>query len=191
MIAFADETTGSLDALIIVDANAFIKASHLNIGAEDRRWLFGETGAYLADDVATRVREIVSIRTDATQSSVVVLRNGSRTLRVSRLDGQETLFALVLEIDRNEAKMLRAVARYQLTRRQTEVLALLLDGASASDVARALVISEYTAQGYVKCLLTKTASHNRAEMVAKVLDWKSGTRPSSVAAMKSERARAS
>lgn len=191
MIAFVDETTGSLDALIIVDANAGIKASHLNIGAEDRRWLFGDNGAHLADDVARRVREIVSVCSDVAQSSVVVLRNGSRTLRVSRLDGQETLFALVLEIDRNEAKMIRAVTRYQLTRRQTEVLALLLDGASANDVARALVISEYTAQGYVKSLLTKTASHNRAEMVAKVLDWKAGTRATPERAIKSERARAS
>ena len=52
------------------------------------------------------------------------------------------------------------------------MLELLLGGASAGDVARSLVISEYTAQGYVKTLLEKTDSRNRAAMVAKVLNWK-------------------
>lgn len=188
MTTLFDEATGSFDALIILDENAAIKASHLNIGSEDRRWLFCDSGSRLSSDVEGRVRDAISMRGTGIEASMTVLRNGSRTLRVSRLDGAETLFALVLEIDRNEAKMLRAVARYQLTRRQTEVLALLLDGSSASDVARALVISEYTAQGYVKCLLTKTASHNRAEMVAKVLDWKSGTRAVASTALGSARA---
>ena len=40
-----------------------------------------------------------------------------------------------------------------------------------AEIARALTISEYTAQGYLKSLLSKTGSRNRAAMVAKVLNW--------------------
>jgi DNA-binding CsgD family transcriptional regulator len=52
-----------------------------------------------------------------------------------------------------------------------DVLALLLEGASAGETASALNIAETTAQGYVKRLLSKTNSRNRPAMVATVLDW--------------------
>jgi DNA-binding CsgD family transcriptional regulator len=51
------------------------------------------------------------------------------------------------------------------------VLFHVLEGANAGEAAEALDISEYTAQGYIKTLLMKTESRNRAAMVAKVLDW--------------------
>ena len=36
-----------------------------------------------------------------------------------------------------------------------------------------LFMTEYTAQGYIKALLTKTGSRNRTAMVAKILEWPS------------------
>jgi len=102
-----------------------------------------------------------------------VLREGGKTIRLLQLASSDgPLFGLVVEGDRDDGAIARAAARYLLTRRQTEVLVLVLGGASASDIARSLVISEYTAQGYVKGLLAKTDSRNRAAMVAKVLNWK-------------------
>jgi FixJ family two-component response regulator len=91
----------------------------------------------------------------------------AKTLALSRLDVREALFALVLESDRNDGKMSRAMSFRQLMRRQSEVVALLLDGPSASVVAYSLVISQYMAQGYVKSLVTKTTSRDRAEIVGK------------------------
>lgn len=167
-----DEYPSSYEALLIVDAEARIQFTFWNIRTEERAWMLSADASQLSETVATRFREIVGHHPSVAGASDVVVREGAKTLRLSRLDGNEALYALVLESDRNDGKMLRATSRYQLTRRQSEVLALLLDGASASDVAHALVISEYTAQGYVKCLLTKTSSRNRAEMIAKVLDWK-------------------
>jgi DNA-binding CsgD family transcriptional regulator len=95
-----------------------------------------------------------------------------RVVRLLPLIGSgDLMYALIVEADHNEDYIARAARRYQLTNRQTEVLLLALDGASAGEVARSLQISEYTAQGYIKTLLMKTASHNRAAMVAKVLEW--------------------
>ena len=103
----------------------------------------------------------------------MISRQAGKTLRLLPLAGADgSLFGLVMEADLDDATIARAASRYQLTRRQTEVLVLVLSGASANDVARSLVISEYTAQGYVKSLLAKTSSRNRTEMVAKVLNWK-------------------
>ena len=178
-------------ALIIVDSYAQIKFSFWSPRGDERSWLLCETQTKLNAPIEARVRELAKGRSAATAFSDIVLREGGMILRLSHLEGQEEFFALVLERDRNDGKMERAVSRFQLTRRQTEVLGLLLEGASASDVARKLVISEYTAQGYVKCLLTKTASRNRAEMVAKVLDWKSSPASAAAASKPFARARAS
>jgi FixJ family two-component response regulator len=56
-----------------------------------------------------------------------------------------------------------------------QILILVLEGANASEVAAALVISEHTVHGYFKRLLKKTRSRNRAAMVANVLEWTRGT----------------
>jgi len=65
----------------------------------------------------------------------------------------------------------RATRKYQLTPREIEVLAMILEGASAAETANALKIAETTVQGYYKRLLSKTQSRNRPAMVANVLDW--------------------
>jgi DNA-binding CsgD family transcriptional regulator len=83
----------------------------------------------------------------------------------------EKMYAVRLVADRHRDCLARAIKLYHLTNRQTDVLLQVFDGASAGDVARALGISEYTAQGYIKTLLAKTGSRNRTAMVAKVLDW--------------------
>lgn len=171
----SDDLPSAYDALLIVGLDARIKFSSWNGNRADQEWMTSDNGTRLSAALTTRFEEIVGSDVTVSGTPTIVVRQGAKTLRLSRLDGHEILFALVLEGDRNDGKMLRAVSRYRLTQRQSEVLALLLDGASASDVARSLVISEYTAQGYVKCLLAKTTSRNRAEMVAKVLGWKSPT----------------
>jgi DNA-binding CsgD family transcriptional regulator len=111
---------------------------------------------------------------DPGTGDLLVLLDDDRTIRLSPLSSAgEQMFAVVIESDRNEDCITRAASRYRLTIRQVEVLLLILEGAGASDVARILQISEYTAQGYLKTLLVKTSARNRAEMVAKVFDWPS------------------
>jgi non-specific serine/threonine protein kinase len=68
----------------------------------------------------------------------------------------------------------RSIASYHITRREAEVLRLVLDGLSSPLIAGRLHISEATAQGHVKRLLVKTESRNRAQMAARVLGWQGG-----------------
>lgn len=101
-----------------------------------------------------------------------------RILRVARVTGCEgTMFILSVEEDSNRSGLMRAARRHELTRRETEVLGLILDGSSAGEIAEALAISEHTVQGYFKRLLFKTGARNRVSMVAGVLDWNRQTRP--------------
>jgi DNA-binding CsgD family transcriptional regulator len=162
-------------ALIVVDEQARIQLSFWNtLDGDDIKDLLCADGARLRPEFETAIRELASNPHRTAFDSRVLFRDRGRTLRLSPLAGNEdTRFALVMEADRHDGTLTRAASRYRLTRRQTEVLALVLEGASASDVAHSLVISEYTAQGYIKTLLAKTSCRNRAALVARVLNWNS------------------
>lgn len=162
-------------ALIVVDEQARIQLSFWNtLDGDDLKDLLCADGGRLRPEFETAIRELAGNPHRTPFDSRVLFRDRGRTLRLSPLAGQvDTRFALVVEADRHDGTLTRAASRYRLTRRQTEVLALVLDGASASDVAHSLVISEYTAQGYIKTLLAKTSSRNRAALVARVLNWNS------------------
>ena len=93
-------------------------------------------------------------------------------VRIAQLDGRRgQLFAVSVEYFRGDDSLTRAARKYHLTPRETDVLALILEGASAGETARALAIAENTVRGYCKRLLSKTQSRNRSAMVANVLDW--------------------
>jgi DNA-binding CsgD family transcriptional regulator len=161
-------------AVMIIDADAQVKYSFWDgtIG-EELRTTFCSSASELRPEIATLVASLIEqARNSSGSEAHVVLIDQHRALRLSPLSGHDaTLFALIIETDRNRNSVYRATTRFSLTRRQTEVLGLVLQGASAGEIANALSISEYTAQGYIKSLLSKTASRNRASMIAKVLDW--------------------
>lgn len=56
-----------------------------------------------------------------------------------------------------------------LTSRQLEILRLVAAGLTSAQIARRLFLAEATVKWHVKQILTKTASSNRAEAVARVL----------------------
>ncbi len=174
------EHPSTYSALIVVDSVGQIKFSYWDgvIGHEARELLCESDGLRLRPWLEVIITSITTGARAHDFNSQVVLRDGGKTLRLLQLASSDgALFGLVMEADRDDAAVARAASRYQLTRRQTQVLELVLGGASASDIARSLVISEYTAQGYVKGLLAKTDSRNRAAMVAKVLNWKQSRAP--------------
>jgi len=113
----------------------------------------------------------------------IILLGERHAVRFSPLHGtDEQVFGLIVEAERESNSLARATGRFGLTKRQAQVLALVLEGSSAAEIAQVLMISEYTAQGYLKSLLSKTASRNRAAMVAKVLDWTREAAPKAEAA---------
>lgn len=132
-------------------------------------------GTRLIAEVESAIRAILTGREGTSLAARTTVLKSGPVLHVSPLlISEEPLanrYAVVIEADRSEDCIVRAINRYSLTNRQTDVLLLVLEGANAGEVARELQISEYTAQGYIKALLTKTSSRNRTAMVSKILQW--------------------
>jgi DNA-binding NarL/FixJ family response regulator len=93
-------------------------------------------------------------------------------LRVSRLAGSAGSYvAVFIEHGTRREDLTGTAERYNLTRREVEVLTLILNGLSGSEIAQNLSIAETTVADYVKQLLRKTGAKNRADMLARVLGW--------------------
>jgi len=158
----------------VVDAGLRVKYSAAGDpkGDEARRMVC-DGQSKLRPEIEALVSQLMAeTRNAGSQGRRAGLLDEEHTLHLMPLVGpEETLFALMMEINGNRDTIRRAAGRYRLTRRQCDVLRLILEGASASEIAERLCLSEYTVQGYVKSLLTKTGSRNRPAMVANVLDW--------------------
>ena len=156
--------------VIVDDACRIVYESQGSL--EDRFEFCGEPGRLRPElcAVAKNLMEAATGKTDrATHLAFVA---PAHVMRLRRLNGQTgVLFALLLEPFRSRDAVRVAVRRYALTRREHEILMLILEGASAAEIGAALHISEHTVQGYFKRLLKKTDSRNRVAMVANVLDW--------------------
>jgi DNA-binding CsgD family transcriptional regulator len=163
-----------LPALVVIDADCAVRLSFQDRrrSGETRR-ILSEDGGRLRPDIEAQIATFVGTTASDRKVHVLTVRtDDGLSLRVSTLVGhQEPMFALTVELDRDDGCLARAATKYQLTPRQTEVLGHILEGATAGEIALRLSISEYTAQGYIKSLLAKTGSRNRPGMVAKVLDW--------------------
>ena len=177
-----DRRAAKYEALIVVGPDCVVECvlaqgSYNSNGSQflcddDRR---------LVPEIETTVKDLIShIDCQDGNSALFTRLNGAYAIRISamRTAGRK-MYAIVIEADRSRDCIVRAAAKFELTSRQVDVLLHLLDGASAGEVANALKISEYTAQNYIKALLVKTSSRNRAVMIAKVLEWP-GARVASV-----------
>lgn len=63
----------------------------------------------------------------------------------------------------------RAAARWRLTKRESEVLALILRGQSNKEIATELRSAVKTIEGHIASLLRKSATHSRVALVASCL----------------------
>ena len=93
-------------------------------------------------------------------------------LRVTQLSGPAGSFvAVFIEEHQRREDLAGAARRYGLSRRELEVLTLILGGMNATEIAANMNIAETTVSDYFKHLLRKTGAKNRADMLAKVLGW--------------------
>jgi DNA-binding CsgD family transcriptional regulator len=120
------------------------------------------------------VREIVASWSDAAHRAqkrfgIVPPRYIVRVIPLS--DETQCYMAVLIEHIRHRDSLSQAARGYSLSPRETEVLSLILEGASAPEIASLLCLAESTVQSYFKHLLSKTNSRNRPSMVAKVLGW--------------------
>jgi DNA-binding CsgD family transcriptional regulator len=66
-------------------------------------------------------------------------------------------------------------ARFHISPRELQVLALLLDGAKLEEIGQKLHITASTIQDHIKSMVDKTGSRNRTELIARVLGWESAS----------------
>ncbi len=95
-------------------------------------------------------------------------------VRTQPMSGPAGLF-IGVHIDRyRPSKSLTgAAARFHISPREVQVLALLLDGNHLDQIAKQLYITSSTVQDHIKSMLDKTDSRNRSELIARVLGWES------------------
>jgi DNA-binding CsgD family transcriptional regulator len=112
---------------------------------------------------------------DPTQQRAAVARPVSfLVVRTQPMSGPSGLF-IGVHVDRHRPpnSLTGAVARYQISPREVQVLALLLDGCHMDQVSERLNITSSTVQDHIKSMLDKTESRNRSELLARVLGWES------------------
>ncbi len=93
-------------------------------------------------------------------------------VRTQPMSGPAGLF-IGVRIDRFKPpkSLTGPAARFHISPRELQVLAMLLDGAKLEDIGKELHIAASTVQHHVKSMIDKTESRNRTELIAKVLGW--------------------
>lgn len=161
------------EALVIVDeSNAIVSSTSLDIfHSIGAGWAFDTSFRQLSGELALVVRSARDewFADDEAADSVTIHR-GKHVMRIIRLRGfSGKHMVIVFQVLKRRATLRDEASRYDLTPREYEVLRLALGGFSAAEIATQLAIAETTAQVYLKRLLQKTNSRNRAQMVATVL----------------------
>jgi DNA-binding CsgD family transcriptional regulator len=118
------------------------------------------------------LRDLVHELSERPETSAATRSLPFAFVRLGRLAGAATpYFHVSVEPARRRATILRAMTRYQLSRREGQVLGEVLRGASSTEIGESLSISGSTATFHLKGLLRKTGSRNRTELTARVLGW--------------------
>jgi DNA-binding CsgD family transcriptional regulator len=162
--------------LIVVDEHCSVYFDSIDANEHDLRLLLSDDRTKLRSNVGSVTKSLIDdCTTSGQRHSKVAFIDSNRSVRVTRLNGGEpSLYAVQLEYFRGGDSLSRAARKYQLTPREIDVLAMILEGANATEIAQSLKIAETTVQGYYKRLLIKTQARNRPAMVANVLGWDSG-----------------
>jgi DNA-binding CsgD family transcriptional regulator len=121
----------------------------------------------LPHDIAAAVKPVLS---STTFDSAIVPLHRDLALRVMRLHGgDDTRYALFFEPYRGRDVVEAAARKFSLTVREGAVLDLVLRGASTSEIAASLHITDGTVHQHVKNLGAKIGVTRRNAIVATVL----------------------
>lgn len=95
------------------------------------------------------------------------------TLRAARLATSEPVWRQDIAVTIEESSPADRLDMFSrsvgLSQRETELLHLLVSGADTRDLARRMLLSEYTVQDHLKKIFAKTSSHSRTTVVARAL----------------------
>jgi DNA-binding CsgD family transcriptional regulator len=97
-------------------------------------------------------------------------------VRTQPMTGPQGLFIGVhIERFKRPKSLKGPAARFHISPRELQVLAMLLDGEKLEDIGLKLHIATSTVQHHVRSMVDKTDSRNRTELIARVLGWESTT----------------
>jgi DNA-binding CsgD family transcriptional regulator len=95
------------------------------------------------------------------------------TLRAARMDAAPPVPDRAVAVSIEAAASAERVSLFAracgLSSRETELLGHVVAGASTRDVARLMFVSEHTVQDHLKSIFTKTGTHTRRALLARVL----------------------
>ena len=94
------------------------------------------------------------------------------TVRTASMAGPAGSF-IGVRIDRFRApnSLSSAAAKFRISPREVQVLALLLDGRHLSEIGSLLHITSSTVQDHIRSMVEKTGSRNRSDLIARILGW--------------------
>lgn len=107
-------------------------------------------------------------RAGASESAEAALKGRPSTLSMQRLSGGGAL--LTGRVDRRSQRVSAAARIFELTARQTEVLAQLAMGKSNAEIAAALGCSPMTVEVHLKAVCEKLQCQGRTAMLARLLE---------------------
>ena len=97
------------------------------------------------------------------------------TVRTQPLSGPTGLFVgVLLERPPGGDVFSKAAHAHKLSPRELQALALMLSGATLDEIAGQMLITPSTVQDHIKNMLDKTGSRNRSELIAKLLNPRTG-----------------
>ncbi len=98
-----------------------------------------------------------------------VMRMGSSLLHLVWLGGADgPYYAIFVEPQIQTEELEKAAKRYGLTKREGEVLSLIVSGKSGNEIAETLCICPATVNDHFKNLRRKTGAHSRSAMLTKI-----------------------
>ena len=158
---------------VVAAAFAELAAGRVRAAEHDRRAsvhlqaaLRGFTALQLPLEAARAQRELArALAEDAPEAAVAEARPALRAFeRIGATADADATAALLRRLGAGGRAFPKQFG--ELTKRETEVLALLADGCSNEEIAQRLVISRRTAEHHVAHVLSKLGLRNRAEAAA-------------------------
>ncbi len=115
-------------------------------------------------------RVVRQVAAEMQEGERLVLVPPNLLLRIVELEGSAGLhYGVFAEDYQSRDSMREAARRYGISRREIEVLTLLVQGAATGEISAQLHIAETTVQDHIKNIAAKTHARSRTEIVAKVL----------------------
>lgn len=119
----------------------------------------------LAGAISSDILIVLSI-VAANAAMVILIRRGLTPRRTEELLGEGEADAAARAQTLQQAEIDRMAAEHGLGEREREVLALLLEGKSAGEVAREMVVANGTAKSHIRHVYKKLGIHSREELFA-------------------------